>query len=407
MKILLIHQNFCGHNHPGGTRHFELAKHLVDSGHSVTVVTSRLDYHTGRPVDDSKAWFTDETVEGVRILRAYAYPSLHRSFFWRVLSMLSFMVTAVFAAWRAGPIDVVFGTTPPIFQLPTAYLISLLRWRPFVLEVRDLWPEFAIEMGIVKNPIIIWIARWVEWFFYARSTHIIVNSPAYRDYLIEKRVSPEKITIIPNGVDPAMFSPESDGADLRREWKLEDRFIVTYAGALGQANDISTILRAADQLRDLPEVHFVLVGEGKERQNLQQQAEQLQLENVTFAGSYPKNQMQEVLAASNACVATLRNIPMFRTVYPNKIFDYMAAGRPTLLAIDGVIREVIESAEGGVFIPPGDDAALADAVRSLQQNPEKTKAMGQAARKYVAEHFDRKTHADRCAELLSELTASR
>jgi len=403
MKILLIHQNFCSPDQPGGTRHFELASHLVRQGHEPTIVTSRLDYNTGVAVDDATGWITRQVIDGVRILRSYAYPSLHRSFTWRAVSMLSFMLTSVWAGFRAGPVDVVMGTTPPIFQLPSAWLIAKLRRRPFVLEVRDLWPEFAVEMGILKNPLIIRIARWVERFFYAHANHIVVNSPAYRDYLIGKGVPPRKISVVPNGVDPGMFDPAADGAAIRRQLGLREKYLVTYAGALGQANDVGTILRGAARLAGEPDVHFLLVGDGKERTNLARQVEQLGLKNVTFAGTYPKSRMHEVLAASDVCVATLQNVPMFRTVYPNKIFDYMAAGRPTLLGIDGVIREVVEAAGGGIFVPPGDDAALADAVRYMHQNRQEAQGMGRAARAYVVAHFDRCHHANRLEKLLRRL----
>jgi glycosyltransferase involved in cell wall biosynthesis len=183
---------------------------------------------------------------------------------------------------------------------------------------------------------------------------------------------------------------------------LKDKFVVTYAGALGMANDISTILQAAKQLRDHPEIHFVLVGDGKERQNLETIAREWDLANVTFTGVVRKSEIPQVLAASDACVATLKDIPMFRTTYPNKVFDYMAAGRPTLLAIDGVIREVVEAAQGGVFIPPGDAENLAESTLWLSQNRERASRMGEAARRYVEEHFNRSDHADQFVTLVRQ-----
>src|SRR5262249_42849797 len=163
---------------------------------------------------------------------------------------------------------------------------------------------------------------------------------------------------VPNGTDVAMFAPDADGAPVRDRFALRTHFLVVYAGALGMANDLGTVLKTADLLRERDDVHFLLVGDGKERKNLEDQARRLGLCNVTFAGTVPKDQMPDVLAAADACLATLMNIPMFSTTYPNKVFDYMAAGRPTLLAIDGVIRTVVEEAGGGLFVPPGDHVAL-------------------------------------------------
>jgi len=166
-------------------------------------------------------------------------------------------------------------------------------------------------------------------------------------------------------------------------------------------------VRAADLLKTRTDIHILIVGEGKERKRLEDCSRQLGLDNITFAGSYPKNQMGEVFAASDACIALLKDIPMFTTTYPNKVFDYMAAGRPTVLAIDGVIREVIEAAGGGIFVPPGNARLLADTIASLADNPQEAKAMGKAARVYVVQHFNRDRHAQQLADLISTIELSR
>lgn len=404
MRLLLIHQAFVSPDEAGGTRHYELAQHLVRHGHLVTVVTSDLSYLTGqRMVARGRGIVSEQMVGDVRVLRASTYPALHRSFVWRIISFISFMVASVIAALRAGPVDLVMGTTPPLFQAVSAWLVAALRRRPFLLEVRDLWPEFAIDMGVLKDRTLIALSRGLERFLYARATHLLVNSPAYRDYLISKGIAPAKVSLIPNGVASEMFAAEGDGARLRSAWGLEGKFIVTYAGALGVANDIPTVLRAAARLKTAPQIHFLFVGDGKERANLAAMAEQTGLANVSFAGAYPKLQMPEVLAASDACLAILKDIPMFRTTYPNKVFDYMAAARPIVLAIDGVIRQVVEAAGGGIFVPPGDDAALAAAVQHLSADPAQARAMGAAARTYVVEHFDRRRQAEEFQRLVVSL----
>ena len=258
-------------------------------------------------------------------------------------------------------------------------------------------------MGVLRNPLLINLSRGLERFLYARATRILVNSPAYREYLIDKGLAAHRISFVANGVDCSMFDPLADGQAMRQIWNLNDKFVITYAGALGMANDISTVLQAADLLRDNSRIHFVLVGDGKERPHLMAEAERLNLPNVTFAGAYPKSRMPEVLSASDACLAILKDIPMFRTTYPNKVFDYMAAGRPTILVIDGVIRDVIEAAQGGIFVKPGDARALADVALRLAEEPELATAMGLSARGYVLEHFDRGRQAEAFATLISNL----
>jgi len=247
MHLLLIHQAFVGPNEPGGTRHYELAQHVLKSGHRCSIVASDISYLTGQQSVQKTGLVSEQDCNGVRVLRAYTYPALHRSFLWRIISFLSFMVMSVWAGLRAGPVDVVMGTSPPIFQAVSAWLVAVLRRKPFLLEIRDLWPEFAIDMGVLKNPTLIWLSRWLEGFLYARATHLLVNSPAYRAYLINKGISATKVSLISNGVDPDMFTPEADGQTIRQRWNLDSCFVVTYAGALGLANDIPVILQAAAQ----------------------------------------------------------------------------------------------------------------------------------------------------------------
>lgn len=400
MRVLLIHQAFVSPEEAGGTRHYELGKHVVNSGHEFTIVASDLSYLTGKAIKERRSFVFEQRLDGIRILRAFTYPSLHRSFVWRVISFLSFMVTSVWAGLRAGPVDVVMGTTPPIFQAVSAWLIALLRRRPFLLEIRDLWPTFAIDMGVLRNPLLIVLAKWLERFLYAQATHLLVNSPAYRDYLVQKGVHADKITLIPNGVSTGMFDPSAKGEEVRQNWQLNGEFVVTYAGALGLANDIPTILRAAEHLRKHTHIRFLLVGDGKERKQLETTAQQMKLSNVMFTGSVAKSHMPAVLAASDACVATLQNIPMFTTTYPNKVFDYMAAGRPTILGIDGVIRQVVEDAQAGIYIEPGDDKALAKAVLTLAKDRTKAQAIGASARAYVHKYFERSLQAEQFVELL-------
>jgi glycosyltransferase involved in cell wall biosynthesis len=194
-----------------------------------------------------------------------------------------------------------------------------------------------------------------------------------------------------------MFNPGVDGMRIRKELGLEHQFLVVYAGALGAANDIYTVLRAADRLREEQNIRFVLFGDGKERGLLEKQSRSQKLENVIFGGVHPKKEMPFVLASSNLCLAILQNIKMFRTTYPNKVFDYMAAGRATVLVIDGVIREVIESSHGGVFVEPGDDRSLAETILQLSKDPERVRQMGSNAREYLVKYLDRR---DRLEETL-------
>lgn len=403
MKILLIHQAFVSPNEPGHTRHFELAQYLKQHGHELIIVASDINYQTGKRTMARRGLFTEQTIDGVQILHAYSYPALHRSYIWRVVSFFSFMLSSISTALQVRDIDLVMGTTPPIFQCVSSWLVSLIRRKPFLLEVRDLWPEFGVSMGVLKNPVIIALARWLERFLYARSTHILVNSPAYKEYMIGKGVPEKKVTYIPYGTDVDMFNPEVSGLSVRNELALDRKFVVLYTGALGEANNIETILRAAVRLNAENNIRFVLFGDGKERLRLQKESMRMKLDNVIFAGVRPKKEMPHVVASADVCLAILQNNPMFRTTYPNKVFDYMAAGRATVLVIDGVSRQLIELSKGGAFVQPGDDAMLAEKILELSRDPGLVQQMGKSAREYLVRHLDRREKLNETLELLKGL----
>ena len=403
MKILLLNQAFVSPNEPGHTRHFEMAQFLRARGHELVIVASDLNYQTGQRTVERAGLFAEQMIDGVRILRAYIFPALHRSYFWRIISFFSFMFSSVWTALTVKDADIIMGTTPPIFQAVSAWVVAVIRRKPFLLEVRDLWPEFGVSMGVLKNPILIYLARWLEKFLYARATHILVNSPAYKDYMLGKGVPENKITYIPYGTDVDMFNPGVDGSSVRTDMGLENKFVVLYAGALGQANDIDTILRAAERLNYVSKIRFVLFGDGKERARLEVELKRMKLTNVIFAGVCPKKEMPLVVAASDVCLAILQDVPMFRTTYPNKVFDYMAAARGTVLVIDGVVRDVIESSGGGVFVQPGSDDGLAKTILELSNDPQRVRQMGLNARAYLVEHLDRRDKLNDTLRLLESL----
>ena len=404
MKILLINQVFVSPEEPGHTRHFEMGKYLKEHGHELVIVASDLNYQTGQRTVERRGLFAEQIFDGVRVLHSYIYPAIHRSYFWRVIAFFSFMFSSILTALRLKDVDLVLGTTPPIFQSVSAWVVAALRRKPFLLEVRDLWPEFGISMGVLKNPIVIGLSRWLEMFLYNRATHILVNSPAYREYMIAKGVPENKVTYIPYGTDVDMFKPSIDGSSIRNELGVDDKFVVLYAGALGQANDIDTLLRAAERLKKEERIRFVLFGDGKERTRLEAEAKSKNLSNVIFAGTRPKKDMPLIVASADVCLAILQDIPAFRTTYPNKVFDYMAAGRASVIVIDGITRELIESSRGGVYVHPADDAMLAQKLLELSQNPVQVKEMGVNSREYLVKNLDRRDKLNETMGLLKSLT---
>ena len=401
MHILLIHQAFTDLDEAGGTRHAELAHYLAEQGHQVTIIASTVSYLSGKLADRQRHVSKTQPVLNLTIHRCYTYQALHRSFIHRTLSFLSFMVSSFISSLRVRHVDVVWGTTPPIFQAATAWLVARLKRARFLLEVRDLWPAFAVAVGVLKNKMLIRMSEWLERFLYQHADHVMINSPGFSDHV--KSRGARQVTLIPNSVDVAMFASASNPALFREQHDLKDAFIVIYAGAHGLSNDLGVLLEAAEILRSEKKIRFVMIGDGKEKSELIKRAAQMNLSNVNFLPPLAKQDMPGVLGAADAGLAILKPLELYKTTYPNKVFDYMAASLPVILVIDGVIRQVVEAARGGVFVQPGNPVALAASIRELARHPDIARRMGQAGCRYIRTNFNRQNTATKFGELLERL----
>ena len=392
MHVLIIHQAFAALDEPGGTRHYEFARLLAGSGHRVTVIASPVNYITGGISRRGSVPLSVPDPSGgaprpnLTILRARVYAAHHKSFIHRVIAFVSFMASSFQLGMLVKDVDLVWGTSPPLFQGVTAWSLARLKGAAFLFEVRDLWPLFAVAAGVLRNPVLVWLSEGLERFLYRHADRVIVNSPGFHAHVASRGA--RRVDIVPNGADPQMFDPQAEGQSLRRSLGIGNQFLAMYAGAHGLSNDLRVVLDAASLLAGL-DIHIVMVGDGKEKPSLERYAAQLDLKNLTFRPSVPKKQIPETLAAADACIATLKPLEEYKTTYPNKVFDYMAAGRPVALAIDGVIREVVEAAGCGLFAEPGNPQALAEVLRALSADRQRSREMGLAGRKYLESNFSR------------------
>lgn len=417
MHILLIHQAFASFDEPGGTRHYEFARLLAARGHDVTIIASPVSYITGEVTSPpspapspspagrgGRGVFAGDGVGGkVRIVRARVYSAHHKSFFHRFVAFFTFMISSFFLGLKAKDVDLVWGTSPPIFQGVTAWALARIKHIPFLFEVRDLWPQFAIAVGVLSNPILIRASEWLEGSLYRGADRVMVNSPGFSAHVRGRGA--RRVELVPNGADPDMFAPADAGAAFRQSHRLEDKFVALYAGAHGLSNDLGVALEAARLLADDRRMQIVLLGDGKEKANLQQRAAEMGLSNVTFLPPAPKSEVPAALAGADACIAILKPLEEYKTTYPNKVFDYMAAGRPIVLAIDGVIREVVEAAGCGMFAEPGNAQALAAAIRALASDRARSRRMGMRGRRYLERHFSRAALAAKLIEMLEDMAA--
>ncbi len=383
MRILYLHQFFVTRDGVGGTRSYEFARRFVVRGHGVRMVTAGSGRRTLEGID----------VVGVRggysdYVRATAssYPR-------RMLAFARFAVAATVAALRGPRPDVIYATSPPL-TLALPAIVASARWRaPLVFEVRDLWPEAPIQMGALRNPLARRLARALERFVYSRSAHVIALSPGMRDAIMASGVPASRLTLVPNASDLDLFGQERGGGDP----ELDGRFVVSYFGTMGEANDLSAVLGAARLLED---VTFVLMGEGKRRPELERGAPP----NVLLRpAGRTKADVARLAAASNACLTLFKDVPVLATNSPNKLFDTFAAGRPAIVNMDGWMRELVERNEAGVYVRAGDARDLADKVAWLRDHPDEARRMGRNARALAERAFGRDELAARALDVLERV----
>ncbi len=412
MKILVVHQYYLLPGRPGGSRFNEFARMWREAGHEVTVLAGNLDYATGEVPEVYRGRLvTREDDGGVTVYRCAVPRSYARGFVGRAAAFAGFALTASAVALGIGRPDVVVATSPPLTAAIPGYLAARARWRgvPWVFEIRDLWPESAVTTGVLKAGAPLTRALYaLERWACAQATRVNVLTPAFRDDLVARGLCPrDRIVFVPNGADVERFEPGPRDNGSRRSLGWGDRTVVMYAGAHGRANALDQLIAAAERLRHRPDILIACVGDGPERARLAADAAARGLDNIRFHGAVPKEAMAGVVQACDIGAAVLQRNPTFRTVYPNKVFDYMACERPTLLGIDGVARDlVVDQARAGLFAEPEDPEALARAIETLADDPAEREAMGKRGRQWVLANATRSSLAARYLQVMEEITRS-
>lgn len=409
MNILLLHQYFLEEDGAGGTRFNEMTKIWSEQGHQITVLAGMMPDHTGKKREEYRnKKFAFKKHDKVSIIRCHVNEAYNKNFIGRIWGYFSFVFNALWAGLfkTKGKFDLVLVTSPPLFIGITAYLLSKVKKIPLVFEVRDLWPESAIDTGVIKSKLLInWMYK-LEAFMYRKAVLINVLTPAFRRSLIEKKHVPkEKIIFIPNAADFALSEKilnSFDPVELRKEMKVTDKFVITYVGAHGLANGLHQILDTAEILKDT-NVVFWLIGKGMKRDTLIEDAKKRNLTNVEFIPPVPKTDIFKYIMASDAGTSVLIKNDTFKTIYSNKTFDYMSCKKPVLLAIDGVSREMIEEANAGIFVEPENPVDFAEKIRFYLNNPELIKTQGENGYKYARKNFDREILAKEYMKQLENL----
>lgn len=399
MHILFLSHYFPPEVNAPATRTLEHARRWVAQGHAVTVITCAPNCPTGVVFPGYRnAWRTEETLDGIRVIRVWTYLTANRGFFKRTLNFLSYLVTAVWCAIWLRKVDLVVATSPQFFCGWAGVCCHWLRRWPFVLEIRDIWPESIVTVGAMRRSRLMAVLEWLERRMYAAADHIVTVGDGYREQLLARDVPAGKISVIPNGVDVARFQPQPADAELRSGWNGDGKFVCAYVGTVGMAHGLEVVLAAAENLKHSGrnDVQFWIVGDGAERLQLEQQAQERQLTSITFTGLVAKDRIDQVIASCDACLVHLRGTELFGTVIPSKVFETMALNVPIIMGVRGQAQQIVLDGRGGVAMTPDDADSLLASIDAVRVGQERF----QHGREYVARHYDRTVLADRMLTVL-------
>ncbi len=390
MKIVVVYQYYQGHSAPGHSLVYELTQFLAERGHEVTVVSGETGYmkHNMPTLPWYQRIVRKECDGKVNVVRTYTYSELHRSYWGRLLSFISFSLSGPLGLLTIDKPDVLLASSPPIFPMFSAWIICKLRRIPFVMEVRDLWPASAIQMGILKNKPLIGIMAWMERLLYNKSQKIIALTEGIHDDICARGWPKSKVERITCGVDFDKLYPDTLGAAfVRQKCGWQNKKIVLYFGALGEANNLPMILRSAQRLQAQQDILFVLIGDGMKRVETEKKISALGLRNVLVLPPVPKHEARLFINAADLCLVTLRDIPLFDGAIPTKLIDYMACGKAVLCGIRGEAQRIVERAGAGLIFEPDDDAQLSQLILDLLHDSARMAQMGAGGLAYVQNHF--------------------
>lgn len=402
MHILYIHQHFTTNAGASGTRSYDYARYLVRAGHKVTVITGV--YALGPFGKNIRGLIETRIIDGIRVVIVNVPYDNRMNFLGRVLSFGLFAVLSVVACLRQGRVDVVLATSTPLTVGLPAMAMRWLRRVPYVFEVRDIWPEFAVSIGVLKNPAAIRLAYFAERIFYRWASRVQVISEGMRQILLDRHVPPEKLTVIPTGVDLELYKDVKPDPSLRNELGWSARLVAVYAGAHSDANGLEYVLDAAETLKDDARIGFLLIGDGRRKAALVAAVKQRNLKNVVFHDKIVKNRLIRILTDADVGMLILKDLPDFKCAMPNKLFDYMAAGVAIVVNFRGDAASQLEQAGAGFATDPHEPGTLASAMKRWAESPEELAGAKVAARR-LAGQYDRKEWANNLENILTDVAA--
>jgi glycosyltransferase involved in cell wall biosynthesis len=409
MHILFLSDNFPPEVNAPASRTYEHCREWVKAGHTVTVITCAPNFPKGEVFEgySNRLWQRDD-VDGIRVVRVWSYITPNEAFAKRVLDYMSYMVMAFVAAFFVRRVDVIVGTSPQFFTVCAAYGVSLVKRRPWLFELRDIWPESISAVGAMKSGWLLDALEGLELFLYRKAAAIVSVTQAFRTNLVTRGIDPEKIHVVTNGVDCSRFAPLPKDKDLLERHGLPGYFVAGYIGTHGMAHGLDTLIDAAALLQESrrgANVRLVMVGDGADRQRLEARAKTEQLNNVIFVDSVPKEDVTRYWSLLDAAIIHLRKTELFRAVIPSKLFECMGMGVPVLLGVQGESEEIVNRHDVGIVFEPENPGELVNCIFRLQDEPLLSARLSRNGSE-AARHYDRKALAQRMLEIIARLRVS-
>jgi colanic acid biosynthesis glycosyl transferase WcaI len=410
MRILYISQYFPPEAGATQSRAYEMAKNWVKLGHRVTMITEFPNHPSGIIAPGYKGkLFAKSELDGIEVLRVWVKASPAKNFVNRMLFYFSFMVNASIAGvlLARGKFDFIYASSPPLFVGGTALFLRVIKRTPMVFEVRDLWPEVAVAMGELTQPAGIYLSTKLEELCYRKAIQVVPVTYGFYNRLKDRGVSEDKLIVITNGSNTDLYRFNINGRKLiREELGLYNKFIVIYAGILGLQYDFDNLIKTADILKISEDIHFVIIGDGPKKTEIQNLLENAKLPNVTLLPEKPLEDIPDYLSASDVALIPFRKLDIFKATIPLKLFDAWACSRPVILCNEGESIELVNSAKGGITIPPEDPEKMAEAILRLKQSPSERKSMGDNGLRYINLKYSRAMLAERLVTHLENLIKS-
>ena len=407
MHILFLTDNFPPESNAPANRTFEHARQWVASGHRVTIITCAPNFPDGQLFEGYKnRWFQTEQMDGITVIRVWSFMTRNAGFVLRLLDFLSFMVSGFLGGLRVRDADIIIGTSPQFFTVCAAYCLAKVKQRPFVFEMRDIWPESLQAVGMSNAGLSVRLAAPVADYLYRRADHLIVVTHSFKVYLQDRGVSGERVTVIPNGVDPDMFFPIPADISLQQELQLEDKFVVGYLGTHGLAHGLESVVEAArlaGQTDDLTAVHFITVGAGAQFDRIKEIASDL--DNFTMIGQVSRADILRYWSLLDASLIHLKASPLFESVIPSKMFEAMAMGVPLLHGVGGESADIVRTSRSGICFAAEQPEALLSAIRQISTDKDAYQQMKTSCLS-SAQNYNRASLADRMADCLQGVVNS-